>query len=411
VLAGSADLDAGIADIEAARDVFAVAVDQAPEEYERATFALGRAYMQQIRFDEAVAVTGQGIDVLRSASPPHPDHFLARLGALNAWTRAAAGRPQGVLEDADAAMAAGRLRGDLDWELDVMEHWASARDEVGEASIEHWALLEQRARAAGRTDLIVLGGRISAVFLADTDPGASLEAVGRIREIAAAHGLAEAGGWTDLATVESLWVVGRWDEALEVGASVVALAERNAYERLAFRVFVNLLAIAAARRLPEVADHWDRWWSGAEAHFPRSHSLYGAMLHGTIPTWLAQARRQSAEPPKEALVDAVVPVFNPHFLNAIDTTVRAWLDAGRTDLAAMALERATRNAEDPDTTRLARASVDLLEAWVTGNTEPAERVIEMARAHPAPWWELRALRAIGDPSAEEVARRLGIPPV
>jgi hypothetical protein len=111
--------------------------------------------------------------------------------------------------------------------------------------------------------------------------------------------------------------------------------------------------------------------------------------------------------PPDDLVDAVIPMSNPHFLAGIETVVRAWLDAGRTDLAARA---AATSAAEPEPTRLMRASAALLDAWVTGSPDSARACLQLAREHGAPWWELRALRALGDPAAEPIAAALGIGP-
>jgi hypothetical protein len=58
-----------------------------------------------------------------------------------------------------------------------------------------------------------------------------------------------------------------------------------------------------------------------------------------------------------------------------------------------------------------QASAALLNTWVTGSTEAAATVLDLARQHPAPWWEMRAFRALGDlRAAAEVAKQLGCMP-
>ena len=88
--------------------------------------------------------------------------------------------------------------------------------------------------------------------------------------------------------------------------------------------------------------------------------------------------------------------------------MRAWLDAGRTDLVADAAARSAANAADPDATRLMRASAALLDAWAGGSADSARTAARLAAEHGAPWWELRALEALGDPRAADLAHGLGI---
>ena len=285
VLASSAELDVGIGEIEAARNELE-ALPGATGEYERATYALGRAYMQQIRFPEASAVTAEALARLTDASPP----VVARLHALHAWSLAANGQPDGVAEEADAALAAARAGDDPERELDVLEHWCAARDELDIVGEGDWELLEQRARALGRWQQVVVAGRVRAMYRSLEDPRGALPLLDDVLEIAGAHGLTEQAGWCEYARCEALWVLGDLDAAVAAGERALATAERYAYQRLAFRTFMILLPIAAVRRDAAVADRWDRWWAEAERHFPANPSAYGRMLRGAYLVWLAQAR-------------------------------------------------------------------------------------------------------------------------
>jgi hypothetical protein len=256
---------------------------------------------------------------------------------------------------------------------------------------------------------VVVAGRIRGVVHADVDPRAGLTMLAATAETAHAHGLTEQAGWVDYARCETAWVVGDWDPALELGRSVIGVAERYAYERLAFRTWMVLLQIAAARGDADLAKQWKAWWSGAAAHFPSTPSPYGRVLNGAVGVWVAQATGAVVPLPPPDLADAFVPFGNPHFLGAVETVARAWLDARRPDLARVAADRAAEHAADPSATRLMRASADLLEAWVTGSDATARAAAERAERHGAPWWELRAHLVIGDPRAAELARDLGIP--
>jgi hypothetical protein len=398
VLAASADLDAGIAELEAA---LASGADDAAS-VSAAGYALGRANMQQIRFAEAEQLM---VDTLRRLTDA-PESLRARLHALHAWAVSAQGRSDGVLEEVALARELARGSGDPMVVLEVLEHTSSARDEIGVSTDEDWAELERSAREVGAWHQVVVAGRIRAIYRSMVDPVAALPDLEAVAELARAHGQLEQAGWCDYARCELLWVLGRWDDALTLGSDVVDLAERNAYERLAFRTYVILLPIAAARRDPNYGARYDRWLEASGMDRPKVGSPYARILRAAIRLWMGQARSESVEAPGADLVDAIVPMSNAHFLAAIETLTRAWLDAGSVDPAAAAAERVAAHAAEDDATLLMRASAALLAAWV-GRGEAAKAVVA-ARAAEAPWWELRALRAAEDPAAADLEIRLGV---
>jgi len=359
--------------------------------------------MQQVRFEEAEELTAGTIAQL-SGEPA----AAARLRAMHAWSVAAQGRSDGVREETDLAWADARAAGDPLLELDVLEHVNVARDEIGEAGEGQWALLEETALAVGRWHQVVVAGRIRAAILADTDPRAALARLDATAELASAHGLTEQGGWVNYSRTETLWLAGDWDRALEVGREVVALGERYAYQRLAFRTWVVLLPIAALRGDSSLVEHWERWWSAAASQFPSTPSPYALMLRAAIAVWVAQATGRQVPVPPDDVIDTLIPMGNPHFLAAIETVVRAWLDAGRTDLAITAAERSAANSGEPDATVLMGASAALLDAWASGSDDAARLAARLSGELGAPWWELRALRALGDPRAGTLERELGI---
>jgi hypothetical protein len=293
-------------------------------------------------------------------------------------------------------------------ELEVLEHVNAARDEIDAATAADWELLEEKAQAIGRWQQVAVAGRIRAVLLADTDPRRAIPRLQAVADSASAHGLTEQAGWANYSLCEALWVTGEWDEALAVGRGAIEVAERYAYQRLAFRTFVVVLQIAAARGDPTIAEHWGGWWTSAADHFPSTPSPYARMLHGAIAVWAAKATGRPVIPPSDDLTDAVIAMGNPHFIGAIETVVRAALDSGRHDLAAAAAERSAANAAEPGATRLMSASAALLDAWVHGSEVSARTALALAREHSAPWWELRALHALGDPGAATIGHALGI---
>jgi tetratricopeptide (TPR) repeat protein len=398
VLAASADLDAGIAELEAA---LACCPDD-PASVAAAAYALGRAYMQQIRFEEAERLTAQTLARLAG----EPDALLARLHALHAWTVAAQGRDDGVLAEVELAREMARRAEDPSLELDVLDHSAAARDEVDAASDAEWAELEERARSLGAWSHVISASRVRAVYTSFEDPAAALPALEETAELARAHGHLEQAGWCDYSRCETLFLLGRWDEALALGVSIVDLAERNAYERLAFRTYVVLLPMAAERRDPSIADRYRAWQEAAAERLPTVHSPYAIVLRAAIEAWSARARGERPVAPPDETVDAIIPMINAHFIAAMETLVRAWIDAERTDLATAAGDRVAAFAAEDDTTPLMRASSALIGTWL-GRVEPAAAV-EVARVSGAPWWIARALRAAGNAAeAEQIEGSLG----
>jgi hypothetical protein len=402
ILAASADLDAGIGEMQAALDGFG----DHPDGVADAAYALARAYMQQIRFTEAEELTAATLQRL----PERPPERRARLQALHAWSIGAQGRSDGVRAETDLAWATAEAAGDPALEVDVLQYVNAARDEIEEATESDWALLEEKAVAAGRWSQVVVAGRIRGELLANADPRAGLVRIDAAGRLAAAQGLTEQGGWTMYSRVEGLWVLGDWSDAIDLGRRAIELGERYAYQRLAFRTWAILLQMAGPRHDESLAEHWERWWAGAADHFGSLPSAYARVLHGAIAIWIAQATGQPVLVPQEDLTHALIAFSNPHYLGAAETVVRAWLDAERVDLVAAAAERSAAFAAAPDATRLMHISAALLDAWATGSAKSARTVLDLARSHPAPWWELRALEALGDEAAaSKVRHALGIP--
>ena len=358
--------------------------------------------MQQIRFAEAERLMTETLESLEG----EPDALRARLHALHAWAVAAQGRAEGVVAEADAARAMARAADPL-VELQVLEHTNAARDEVDEATVGDWAELEERARALGAWQQVVSAARIRATYLAFDDPEAGMAAMADAGDLARAHGQLEQAGWCDYARCEQLWVVGRWDEALKVGMSAVDLAERNGYERLAFRTYVVLLPLAAARGDPAPADRYVAWGEAAAMTASPVMSAYGRLLRAAGEVWIAQAHGQPWSAPADEIIETIIPMSNPHFVAATEAVIRAWIDVGRMDLAGAGADRVAGFAADADATTLMRAS-GRARGRVAGRGSP-EAAVDLARAAHAPWWEARALRTgESDAEAVEIERRLAL---
>jgi tetratricopeptide (TPR) repeat protein len=400
VLAASADLDAGVAELEAA---LACCPDD-PASVAASAYALGRAYMQQIRFAEAEQLSATTLANLEG----QPDALLARLHALHAWAVSAQGRIDGVLEEADTARAMARVVGDPVMDLEVLEHVAAARDEVDASTDDHWVELEERARSLGRWHQVVAAARARAMRQSVEDAAGAVAVMEEAAELARTHGLVEQAGWCDYVRCELLWVTGDWDGAVALGDAVTGLAERNGYQRLAFRTYAVLLPLAAERRDARLAVRFRAWREGSAAHFPASPSPYARLLNAAIEAWLAEAAGETPVPPADEVVESIIPMINPHFVAAVETVIRAWIAAGRDDLAGLGADKVAEFAAEDDATALMRASAALVGAWL-GRAD-AGAAVSAARAIGAEWWVARALRAGGSTGAAvQVEARLGIP--
>jgi hypothetical protein len=269
--------------------------------------------------------------------------------------------------------------------------------------------MADQARALGRWRQVVAASRILAVLQGEVDPLSSLPRLADVAAEASAHGLTEQAGWAQYSRCETLWLVGQWDEAVAAGLEAVALAERFSYIRLGFRTWIVLLQIASARHDAAMVDHFDRWWEDAANQFPAAPSPYGRLLRAATSIWLAEARGQPVDPPTNDIAECVVSIANPHFMGAIETVVDAWMAAARTDPAAEALRRSIEFSHEPDATVIMKASAALLDARVNASADAARQAVELAAGLPAPWWELRARRALGQPTAELEAL-LGLTP-
>jgi hypothetical protein len=166
--------------------------------------------------------------------------------------------------------------------------------------------------------------------------------------------------------------------------------------------------LAAERRDARLAVRFRAWREGSAAHFPASPSPYARLLNAAIEAWLAEAAGETPVPPADEVVESIIPMINPHFVAAVETVIRAWIAAGRDDLAGLGADKVAEFAAEDDATALMRASAALVDAWL-GRAD-AGAAVSAARAIGAEWWVARALRAGGSTGAAvQVEARLGIP--
>ncbi|MDQ1614971.1 MAG: hypothetical protein QOJ60_910, partial [Actinomycetota bacterium] len=203
-------------------------------------------------------------------------------------------------------------------------------------------------------------------------------------------GLVEQGGWVDYTRCETLWVLGDWAAARAAGERALAVGERNAYQRLAFRTFLVLLPMAESQQDASVADHWDGWWQSAADSFPAEMSPYGRVMLAAVDIWLHRLRGRPVAPPDDSLAGALMATGNPHYLAGVEAIAGAWLDVGRRDLVERAAEVVAHAGEESDDCRLPWASASLLRAWLTGSPADIETARRLAVEAQAPWWADRA---------------------
>jgi len=412
VIAPVADLDRGIAEMRASLEVFARHLPEARVAYLRAAHALGSALVQQIHFDEASEVAAAALDRGGGEDPG-----TARLLALHAFARAAAGEGDGVRESLVRAEAMAEEVDDPELDLDLMAYRSMIAGEVEGVDPVDPATLEAAARKAGRWRSVAAAIRMRAARVAARRPRQALPLLDEAEEVCRTFGLSEQLGWTAYARSEALFTLGEWDEAIRHGLEAIELAERFAYVRVGFRAWMVLVPIAGARRDPALLPHFDRWWADAVEHLPTAPSPYAQVLRAARELWLAAARGVEAPPPPASVVTATQSFdANPHSLDALATIAHAWLRGPAPQLdAARTLRDHLAAEDDPDwplvraTARLVAAGVAAAEGDAAGAALLAGEAAEVAAEVEAPWWQLRALAIAGrDAEVAVLAERLGI---
>lgn len=416
-----ADMDEGAAAFERAADLFArVLLDPsaAPEDREVARAghgasitALGLAFIQQLRFQEAIALAETALETIG----PADDLPTAWLRYLRAWgTIAWAPRPA-ARPDLEAALELARAHGDRRLELEARFMLLSLQMEQGEihlaqsdaADIEIATLAEGN----GQWDRACRTWRTRAMIRSEEGDDSWHELLARATGIAEAHGLTEETAWNDYARIEVGLLLGDWDEAAEAGLRALDLADRNAYHRVQVRTWFALSPIAAATGRRDLLERAFRWFEGHRAIFPQSP--YGRFMHAALDCRFASAGLPAAPALTEDLLEFWAESegwASGHA--AMETVIQGWLAAGDTELAERAVERAAAWADHPTMTAFYAAGVSLLRSRLLqatgqpqGSGEAARLALAAFRRLRTPWWaakSIRLLASIGEASADDL---------
>lgn len=427
----TADMDEGIRLMEEARrllrDLHREATDpgiraDARAGYAAAAAAIGRAWIQQVRFDEAVALADE---TLADIGGPD-DAGVARLLGLRGWVRSTLTEDPQSLGDIERALDIARLTEDRQLELEIL-HWrAMARGEVGLVEKADWEAVGELALLLNDWSRAVKALRFSAAWVLDDHADEVWPIADQAQEICRRRGLEEDLAWIDYLRSEAGFVSGDWDAALGAGRRAIEVGERNAYHRAVVRAWHVVLPIAELRGERELITHAHRWFEARRHSFP--DSPYARLMQ-----WVFETRfiRAGLSPMTLPDPDRLLPSFEsepggPSLLSAIEDVVEAWLAAGELDAVRGALERTDRAlAAAPDASSLARGCATYLRTRLTvaqgsggGDVERLARLaLESFRHGSAPWWiakSLRVLEAAGlasdDESAElrDIRQRLGL---
>jgi hypothetical protein len=185
------------------------------------------------------------------------------------------------------------------------------------------------------------------------------------------------------------------------------------------RSWFALRPIALARRRSDLIE---QAFPLFEATRGRSDSPYARVISTAMDLAFAETGLLPAFVPElePRLASFDLAYDDPSWLAAVEAVVGSWLDNGALAEARTALDRFRAAAEDKNMARLAFASQALLRSRLLlaeGDLAGAASEAESALETRAPWWRVRALRALeaagaaSDETLEEAAqleRSLGI---
>jgi len=426
VTAYTADMDEGGRQLGEAlqlyRDAFTtappeldrVALEESRQGYGRAAAALGRVWVQQLRFADAEALAQATLDTIGEGDDP----AVARLLAVRGWVRSTLTMDPATIDDLDRALRIARAEGDRRLELDVVEWRAAARGEVGLFDPADWAELESLATELGDGSRAVRALRAQASVLVDDRHAEVWPLADRAEDVARRRGGEEDVAWVDYLRAETGFVSGDWQSALECGLRAVGLGERYAYHRVVVRTWHALLPIAEARGERDLIRRAAAWYAEREGTFP--DSPYARIVEGAADLHFMHAGLKPLRMPsvEDRLTSFDVAPEGPSWVSALETVVESWLAHGALEGAADAIDRLEKAVEaEPATSNLGRGTALYLRARLGARQglpsadveETARAALELFAGIGARWWEAKALALLHELGRAEAgeAVRLG----
>ena len=364
-----------------------------------ATWHLGRAWREQLRFLDAQHLAEHGLAEIGDAPDGRPDGARARLLLLAAAAEHAETEGDTTVR-LEEALAIARGAGDRRLELAAMQELSLVDQELGRPD-PYQAPAEAMARELGDWRPVISSIHNRAVALSDRRPTEALALLADAGAIAEARGLSEEMAWNDYARAEALVVAGDLDGAVAACERALAIAERYSYRRAAVRTYFVLIPIAQARGDRGPAVRLVAFNSAQSGAFP--DSPYARIMRPALDLHVADL---GAGEPYVPEVEPRLHSFDTlpagaSWLLAVERVLKAWSDAGELDGVAEAVRRMEAFWSHPDMSDLARGTVDIFAARLAlarGDASEARlrarAAVERLAAIPAPWWTAKAQQVL-----------------
>ena len=420
---GARKLQAGAARLRRAGDEFGDTFGMARSGLARSAASLSTVDYQQLRFGEARDLAQSVLDEIGQEDKAS----VVRL--LVAGARAALGVSGPTSEIEHSFERAAQLAhevADPRLELIADAGLSELRTESGHGTSAEWQAVADKAMAVGNWAEAVSAAKVSIAYLLDDRAAEAFAPLEHGRDAAISHGFTEQAGWFDYLAAEAAFVSGDWDRAREAGGRAIALAEANAYLRLAVRTWHVLIPIAGVQGDRATLEHASRWYKSLDGKFEFPDSPYSRVIRTAQDVEMAASGLWPAYVPQ---VELLVASFGedptgPSWTAALDRVFRAWLEAGEVDGAAQALAALDDGvARLPDVSRLAFGTQQLLHGRLSlarGDRPAAaaegQAALDHFRASNAPWWMAKAIRLVERAAAADsglisevvqIERRLG----
>jgi class 3 adenylate cyclase/tetratricopeptide (TPR) repeat protein len=373
-----------------------------------AAFVLGRIWLEQLRFFEALHLAETTLRICGSSSDVETAKLLTLRGAaLMATTNDYVQCSPDIEQARTIASAHGAEAVEL-----------QAASVVSMLRVGDWDMLQGTdmsrtcalAGRLGRPD-IAAATEFSQAMIALASGANPTEALARERALAEAFELLEERAWTAYLDSEVRFMHGDWDGAAAAGRLALALSERNGYHRVAVRTWMTISEVALVRLDHDLLRRLHAWYA------PRArldqHSPYGLLMYAAMELRLREAGYPAiAELRFPALVAGVgLPQVHGAWFVGADRVLDAMLDAGFRTSAATAVDTyLTRVQSCPSLVARGFASYWPAKLALRHDSEDPSipsriaRAIEAFRAARAPWFLCRALEQAGRRGDASAAR-------